>query len=443
MKRPSGRVGCLIVLAILILAGTRGCPRPGMLTRQGTKVMPSIDATRRGVIDAVDFTVDDERILHLIWHVRIGDNHSSYVESQQVWYRRCDLRSDTWGAPHLLASGRDDVYGPPRIVRTGDTLHVIVPYQLTHFVSGDSGSTWNESTPMLSPNSYIAQYPDVAVDGDSIILAYASRKKGDPVEGALFVSTWCHGAAGSDVVLRKAELDAIVFAKPHLNVVDGTRHVFLAVNHPHTWRGVLSHWQSIAGDGWSPPDSSQWPEEVYHPPNSSTVYEYAAANVGSTCVAFAGNWALHCITWRLGESTRVSRTVAEVPDRWLSADRRTSMIQTAFNGHGGQVIWVDTRFGRTDRTPLNPLGGIPWSDAPDWPNNDVFALPIEKILQAGDDAGHLVPLRLTRDLSVTQCLRAHTTSRSVYAVWAGIPRYHRGSNAETPQSIWYTTLPLY
>jgi hypothetical protein len=122
---------------------------------------------------------------------------------------------------------------------------------------------------------------------------------------------------------------------------------------------------------------------------------------------------------------------------------RTSSIEPATRGDSGQVIWIDTRFGRTDRSPLNPLGGVPWSDSPDWPNNDVFALPLRAILHAGTGAEKLTPVRLTNDLSLTRCVRAHATADAVYVVWAGWTKIDRaGSYRAAPMSIHYARLPL-
>jgi hypothetical protein len=459
-----GVSGCLtLVIVAVVVVGIRGCPRPGTPTRPGARVVPVEGGPREGEIQAIDFAVDGDRVIHLIWLLRIGDRHSSYVKSQEVWYRRGDLETNTWGKPRLLASKAD---GPPRIVRAGDTLHVIVPYHLRHFVSGDSGSTWTESTPLLHPAAHIATHPEVAVDGDSLIVVYLSRRRDPPGSydlgpTALFVTAWGSGALGSTHILYESSDDAssLLGPRPRLDVSQRTRHVCLAVNHMIQdapgdslggarrvrFKGTLCCWESSGGSGsWSRADSSEWPEEVYSPPNSSSVYEYAAAEFGDLRVAFAGNWTLHCVTWLRGDSTRVSRSVAEVPERWFSASRSTSCIEAAVGGDGGQVVWIDTRYGRTDRTPLNPLGGIPWSDAPDWGNNDVFALPIAKIIQGGSGVGKLVPSRLTRDLSFTQCLRAHATSRAVYVAWAGWSRYRRDhSHRDTPPSMWYTTLPLH
>ena len=41
-----------------------------------------------------------------------------------------------------------------------------------------------------------------------------------------------------------------------------------------------------------------------------------------------------------------------------------------------RLWWIDERNRRSDRKPWNPLGGFPWSDAPDWANDGLFTLAL-------------------------------------------------------------------
>jgi hypothetical protein len=418
-----------------------------MPTRPGARLAPIATGPEPGEVQALDFVVTGD-FLHLIWLYRIGDRHSSYVKSKDVWYSRCDLKTGSWTKPLIVASEADV---PPRIEVAGDSIHVLVPHNLRHLVSGDSGATWVESTPLLHPGGYIATNPEVIADGDSLMVSYLTReRRGDFELGAeaLFVAVWGHGRLGSSQILYKANGMPGIEPRPYLAVSGGARHAFLAITHhlPSYGTGTLCHWSSSSSGGyrWSLPDSSEWPDEVYRPARESAVYEYAATVVGDTNVVFAAKGKLHVVTWSANAPERVSQSVAAVPDRYFSAYLQTSSTEPAVQGRGGQVVWIDTRYGRTDKTPLNPLGGIPWSDAPDWGNNDVFALPMEAVLHGGSRGRNLKPLRLTRDLSYTQCVRARATAREVIVVWAGWPRYKRdGSHMDVPPSIWFTTLPLH
>jgi hypothetical protein len=78
-----------------------------------------------------------------------------------------------------------------------------------------------------------------------------------------------------------------------------------------------------------------------------------------------------------------------------------------------------------------------------WPNNDVLAFPVGRLLKGGQGVSRLQPIRLTKNLSMATALRAHATDKRVYVVWAGRTRV--GSDvisAGKPPEIFYTTLPL-
>jgi hypothetical protein len=74
-------------------------------------------------------------------------------------------------------------------------------------------------------------------------------------------------------------------------------------------------------------------------------------------------------------------------------------------------------------------------------NNDVFTLPIRRVLAA--DARHLQPTRLTPDLSQTTAVQAHATSSHVYVFWGGWPKIDRGTpRARRAVTIQFAVLPL-
>src|SRR5690349_18232279 len=92
-----GASGLAVVIFLMIVSiAVRGCPRPGTPTRPGAMLVPDTGTPPDGGIDGLDFTVDNDRLLHLVWHVRAGDRNSSYVRTEEVWYRRCDLRTNKW-----------------------------------------------------------------------------------------------------------------------------------------------------------------------------------------------------------------------------------------------------------------------------------------------------------------------------------------------------------
>jgi len=285
-----GRSGWLLVVIAVLFFGIHGCPRPGIPSRNGAKQVIAAAGVEPGDVSALDFVVQGDR-LHLVWLYAAGD-HRGYIKSKTVWYSRCDLKTNSWMKPIVLATDAD---GPPRIAALSDTLHVLVPHDLRHFVSGDSGSTWSKSTPLLVPNGFLATEAELVPDGDSLVAVYMSRTRRDEFElgpNTLFVTTWAHETLGSVQSLYESSVFPIPFGMtPRLAISGGVRHVYLAITHrlPSYSTGTLCHWMASPADGyrWSRPDSSEWPSEIYRPANESSVYEYGATAVGQQSAAFA------------------------------------------------------------------------------------------------------------------------------------------------------------
>lgn len=103
-------------------------------------------------------------------------------------------------------------------------------------------------------------------------------------------------------------------------------------------------------------------------------------------------------------------------------------------------MWIDDRYRRTDRTLLNPLGGIPWSDYPDWPNNDILSISVEDLIRTPQTA---TPEILTPNMSYASRLRTRVAGDKVYVMWVGRKKVGKNlDSAGAPPAVFYTTASL-
>jgi hypothetical protein len=116
-------------------------------------------------------------------------------------------------------------------------------------------------------------------------------------------------------------------------------------------------------------------------------------------------------------------------------------------GDRGRLVWIDTRFRKSDRHWWNPLGGVPWSDDPDWKNNDVLTIAVSDIVALSVSpvkANALIaPSRLTEQLSYANSARVRASRTRLFALWSG--RSKVGKRLDTfgqKPRMFYTTLPL-
>ena len=116
----------------------------------------------------------------------------------------------------------------------------------------------------------------------------------------------------------------------------------------------------------------------------------------------------------------------------------------ASNGRAGLVAWIDTRFTRSQQTALNPLGGFPWSDQPEWANNDVFSLPIGPyVAMAGGSVPAAPPIRHTADLSQASAVKVVIRGDSAHIIWSGRSKVGRSAPdaGEVPR-LFYVRMPV-
>ena len=435
-------IGCLLLLgsALSSCNGVTYSARSGPSARPGTTQLPSLGLGLHDHVESVDFAVEGDSALHLVWRVRFGDD-VSFLANRQTWYRRGDLKNKTWSEPHLFSRRT----GEPRIVSLGSALHVIVSDNLRHFISRDRGATWEEDLPLLPPHLGIAYSIDVASDSASLYVAYvASDSPRDSLvpeaPRSVWVTRWTEGEKTSTAWIQSIG-EKIPWATPKLRFGEDGMHLFYTANElvrlsktNANVTGWLFHSSSRdKARTWTTPDSSGYP---------GGIFEFEAAIAGNERSMFREGQGLRGSRWQEGAWSS-SDWVARPEGAPLSGYGRVGSINAAARGNEGQLVWIDTRYQRTDQTLLNPFAWIPWVSQPDWENNDVLAAPFSKVTRGGSIADRLQPTRLTRDLSYAEFVRAHAGGARVHVVWSGRSRVgkHLESANQSPE-IFYTSLPL-
>jgi hypothetical protein len=445
-------IGCLLLLGSALsscgdIRGVTYSARTGPPARPGTRQLPSLGLGLHDHIESVDFAVEGDSVLHLVWRVRFGDE-VGFLANRQTWYRRGDLKNRLWGNPHLFLSGRT---GEPRIVSLGRSLHVIVSDGLRHFFSNDGGATWEEGVPLLPQHLGIAQSIDVASDSTSLYAAYfASDSPRDSLVSqpprSVWVTRWTEGEKTSNVWLQSIG-EKTPWATPKLRLGEDGMDLFYTANELQRLTktntevtGWLFHSSSRdKAKTWMNPDSSGFP---------GGIFEFEAAIAGNERSVFREAQGLRRARWQ-GGAWSSSYWVARVKDAPLSGYQRVSSINAATRGGKGQLVWIDARYQRTDQTLLNPLASIPWVSDPDWENNDVLAASFSEVMRDStivtrDNtiAATLQPTRLTNDLSYAEFVRARAMGNRVYVVWSGRSKVGKEiTSANQPPEIFYTTLP--
>jgi hypothetical protein len=108
--------------------------------------------------------------------------------------------------------------------------------------------------------------------------------------------------------------------------------------------------------------------------------------------------------------------------RFLAASFHVSDVAVNGDGEDAVVAWIDTRHRATSRRIWSPLGGFPWSDHPDYADNDVFALPLDTLTSGRAEASMA---RLTAPRGYADRVAVAAGPAQTFVVWSGRARVGR------------------
>ena len=124
------------------------------------------------------------------------------------------------------------------------------------------------------------------------------------------------------------------------------------------------------------------------------------------------------------ESWTIAIDITNYTHRALSTAFYIKSVSSSFFNGTGIIAWIDSRFAETDRRWWKPLGGWPWSDQPDWSNNDIALMSIVDIQKSlGTGRSELITQdrlqRITRPMSYADIMRVHASSNPYIVIWTG------------------------
>jgi hypothetical protein len=271
-------------------------------------------------------------------------------------------------------------------------------------------------------------------------MAVAPRPDDDSGKG---VEVSFRRASGEDwkSLVRVAVLrgDFTVLASPRLLAQSDSLYAFFSLTQRDKQRsnGRLLYCKSgDNGETWATPQEigplTTPGSGVQGSDTPGTITAFDAAWLGDRLHLFFNSVLLYEIVSDINGAW--SRCIAVAPTKQARSPSgySTSSPSIAAKNGTGVLAWIDTRYRRSDQSWFNPFGGIPWSDNPDWANNDVLALRLNSSES---------PHRLTQDGAYAEQVRARAGKDEIYVAWAGRAKVGKTQKAyNEPPRILFTVL---
>ena len=454
-----------LVCVLALFALVAGDCQPGSSARSGriaplavsVSHIPDPGLRTDESIDAFDFVTDESGSLHFVWSARRSDSGKPWNKRTEVWYQRGDQGGTRWTRPFRLEAEQGWGAGP-RIVIAGDRLHVLFGYSLRHWVSEDRGGTWSALPMLIEGHQLGAKSFDLLSLGDGSLLV-AFLAPGLPLDNAtpnyssaLYVMRWSENGTSTPRALVQVDHGFVNPPTPRLalhrdrvHVVAGFRELLTRVQMANgrstkvsTSRGRLFCTATAADsvlESWGSVEELPLPSR-----HGSSLGDLTVLTAENRLALFFCAYSLYFAQVDTGrvwsQSTRL--TSDREP---FTGSYESSSVGVARAGHRSRLVWIDARYRKSDRSLLNPLGGIPWSDSPEWRNNDVFTARLPDRLDSLATSGLPEPERLTQPLSQAQSVVIRALGERFCVAWNGRAKVGHGveSYGERPK-IFFTLL---
>jgi hypothetical protein len=434
-----------------------GASMRGLSQAVSATALPGITLAELDEIPALDFTVDRHGTVHVIWRALIKDAEAPH-RVNQLWYMRGPDAGTRWDAPRRIdAPG----YSNPCIAVVGEMIHVVLGGKLRHLVSGDAGLSWSEQPQLVPDDRHYAVSYEFVEHAGAMIGVYAVRDGGaqEPPAGEQSDDTcvdiyFTEITDGEPIATRVARTCAPGPSRtvPLAMVVDDDiTRVTWAMNHtdskPTTVGGRTLESFSVHGrlfHASSRDLGSSWSEPVEIPlvDDGESLPSIVSLDLVSfldrTLIVLGTSGGLYGVHVEREGAWSEPVIIARGKHRSSSSWRSESVDVDAI-GDIGAMVWIDGRYQKSDRSLLNPLGGIPWNDDPNWGNNDVFLLSWSGA--GGIDLHDRTPKarRLSPALSRARMVKLHCARDRTYVLWAGRERIGRGTRSRaTPPQVFMT-----
>lgn len=364
-----------------------------------TSLSTASDLNSKDEIDGLDLAPGSSGALHLVWRERYG-LYGGNARHDRILYRRGHGRPLRWDPPIVIS---DKAIGTPQVAIASDGVHVFAGAHLTHWALPEGGGPVSARGDMLGSEAPLAGAFDAVGIGDAVTIFYlASDRSRDRNAYSL---RWSADAGTSSAVVETLSPGAPA-VQPLPRLLSGAGNALAAVwaNNSLVERlddrtGVTTYRSGgHVHAAWSRNGGRSWERvgKVTTTPLASPVGAVTIAGTPAAPVIAYGATSLLFSRW--GEDGW-EPPITLIKPEFFSAGSRAAIAATQC-AEGFALTWTDKRNQGTDRRWWKPLGGVPWSDSPDWINNDLFVLLGNAATRAlaGEPAS---PRRLTVSGSLT------------------------------------------
>lgn len=351
-------------------------------------------------IDGLDLSTGSDGDLHLVWRERLGLYGNPAGE--RIIYRRGHGTPLRWDAPVIVTGSGT---GKPQVAVTREGVHVFAGGRLRHWLLPPGGEAFEDLGDLLSGKFGAAASDAIAAANRVVIVFMASN----PINGKhVFGVGWSAAGTTTPVTIAIASAPEAMRpgrAEPKLYPLDGRLMAIWpervsTVTYDERTRATGYRSSARVRVAWSEDGGLSWgsaTEVTASPPPQSIGTVAAAGTVQAPVALFTAYGLFGSRRSSAGWSTPVR--IAAYEPGWLSGSADTSEVAATQCGGHTAVAWVDARHRRSDRRWWKPLGGFPWSDNPDWINNDLFVTT--ELSQVAGRPAAMAPMRLTPEGSFT------------------------------------------
>jgi hypothetical protein len=366
--------------------------------------------------------------VHVAWVERV-EARGGGDGSQRLVYRRGSGTPLRWSPRIVLAQGGG--FNPPTIVAADDGVHVFAGGWLHHWWRPQGGASFRDLGDILGANDVGAEAVDAIAAGGGITIAYTpAYARGD---GNVYGVRWTAKDGARRLVIASVAAGRASTSAPPILHAYGHRLMLLWANTSFfdvfaAKPGVVPVYRQEMDIhvAWSGDDGLTWtrPDRLARLDSAWVSGVAATGSEASPIVFFAASGLFE--TRLTGGAWSPPTQISKFTPGFLSGSADTMGVAAGQCGGHPVAAWIDARFRRSDRRWWNPLGGIPWSDDPDWDNNDVL---VANGAPRPDSAAEVVaPSRVTALGSLTRQLAVVERDGQLLVIRSGRARVHKAPN---------------
>lgn len=397
----------------------------------------SVELATTKTIDGLASTVTPDEQLHIA--ALVSDMKSAPTSTRAMVVVRGNPTTDTWAAPLVQPAPG----GPgPELVALGARHYVFAGRSVSAWEWASAAMTLeNHGDLIVEPGAVVRAFRIVALDDAMHGMAHIYRPRGSPRHS---IESFVWSGRGAPRWASILELPTDTSGRAHLALRRSGRGLEAAVAVNQLSRrsvarngktieiaepvAALFHVQMPTG---GQPVVRQLPLDAAGCSGRKGQVEFvssvdlAHAEDSSTLVFAASG--VHVL-----ESDAKG---AWGPVRCLVAHDADS-VAIAHRGDRHAVTWIDRRNRKSDRRAGMPIAGVPWSDDPDWANNDVFIGDLPLLTRAAQNAR-----QLTSPGAFARHVQFAGQSDPRFVVWSGRPYVGKSiaTDSGAPQ-IYYKVL---